>query len=449
MPKAKTQTQAFQTSALAQLWRKPWVSWVGFRYLKSKQNSSFLSFITLLSILGVGLGVTAMIVVLSVMDGFESELKKRMMSSQLHVLIQPTVKLPEFQRGFVPEQIMPIRALQKLADPRFQAEVSPVVSTEAILKVGRKVSGVVLKGVGPERLKTLKSQVVEEADSSDLEPQSQKLEGNSQPQIKQEEQLQGLWVGQELAYELSLLPGDAVSLISPTEFEGPIEGVPRIKRYRVEGVYHSGLPEQELHTVYSSAALVHSFLKKNHVLSQWEISLPDFSQAPLLAHELRALLPGFKVQDWVQMNSHLFASLRLERLAMFVCLAFIIVVASFNIVTTLTLMVLEKKREISILKAMGAKNAEVAGIFLGEGLFIGGIGVGGGVVLGWLLCILLKRYEFISLPEIYYDRTLPVTFELKYYLAVTAVAFFIVLGACLYPSRRAAELNPIDGIRFG
>ena len=134
---------------------------------------------------------------------------------------------------------------------------------------------------------------------------------------------------------------------------------------------------------------------------------------------------------------------------MFVILAFIVVVASFNIVTTLTLMVLEKKREIAILKAMGARHGQVAAVFLSEGILIGGVGVFGGLLLAFFLCAVLRRYEFIQLPDIYYDRTLPVTFNLGYYVLVAVSAIVIVLAACLYPSRRAAKLNPLDGIRFG
>ena len=159
--------------------------------------------------------------------------------------------------------------------------------------------------------------------------------------------------------------------------------------------------------------------------------------------------PSFRVQDWIQLNSHLFASLRLERFAMSVALAFIIVVASFNIVTTLTLMVLEKRKEISILKAMGAEHGQVAAIFLAEGLLIGFLGAGGARFSRFVICLMLRRYEFIALPDIYYDRTLPVTFEWSYYGGVALCAVVIVLFACLYPSKRAAHLNPLDGIRFG
>jgi lipoprotein-releasing system permease protein len=225
--------------------------------------------------------------------------------------------------------------------------------------------------------------------------------------------------------------------------------VPRIKRFAVEGIYRSGLPEQELQVGFASATSVYSFVRQANVVSQWELSLASFESAGRVASGLREALPGFAVQDWGQLNAHLFASLKLERFAMFVVLAFIVVVASFNIVTTLTLMVLEKKKEIAILRAMGAKESQVAAIFLGEGLMIGALGVVGGVALGFLLCVLLRRYEFIQLPEIYYDRTLPVTFDGRYYAGIALAAWVIVLGACVYPSRRAARLPPIEGIRYG
>jgi lipoprotein-releasing system permease protein len=201
--------------------------------------------------------------------------------------------------------------------------------------------------------------------------------------------------------------------------------------------------------VFAPEAAVRSFLRKPDVVSQWEITVKNFDLAPQIADALRVAAPDLRVQDWIQLNSHLFASLRLERFAMSVALAFIIVVASFNIVTTLTLMVLEKRKEISILKAMGAEHGQVASIFLAEGLLIGLIGVCSGVLLSFVLCSVLRRYEFIALPDIYYDRTLPVTFRLSYYGGVGLCAMLIVLAACLYPSRRAAHLNPLDGIRFG
>jgi lipoprotein-releasing system permease protein len=394
----------------------------------------------LLSILGVAVGVTSMIVVLSVMDGFEAELKKRLMSSDLHVLIVPTPETPGYDGGFVPKSTMDATGIPShLKDMPQIKEFWPVVSTEAILKSGRKVAGVVIKGITDDRVKHLREQFSEVAEPQML------VQKEGADLIR----LPGVYVGQELAYELGVIPGDQVTLISPTETEGPLAAVPRLKRYVVEAIYRGGTPEQELRTVYSPESAVRSFLRKQDVVSSWEVTVKDFDRAPEVADQLRKLAPQLKVQDWVQLNSHLFASLKLERFAMSVILAFIIVVASFNIVTTLTLMVLEKKKEISILKAMGARNEHVAAMFFSEGLLIGVLGVGGGLILAFVICIILKRYEFIALPDIYYDRTLPVTFQPWYYIGVAACAVVIVLVACLYPSRRAAHLNPLDGIRFG
>ncbi len=423
---------------LKSLWKSPWTLWVGVRYLKSKKNSRFLSFITLLSVLGVGLGVTSMLVVLSVMDGFENELKKRMMSSDLHILIQPTSDSPDFEGGLVPESVLDLPEINRLKnDPRGLTGFWPTLATEVILKAGKKITGVSLKGVPPARIELLKGQITESADPGLLKPEAGAA------------QLPGIYLGQELAFELGLIPGDIVTLISPTETEGPMSAVPRLRRYVIQGVYHSGEPEQEMHTAYASLGAVRSFLRKAHVVNQWEISVGDFDQAPALAQIIRKIIPEFRVQDWNQLNAHLFASLRTERLSMSIILAFIIIVASFNIVTTLTLMVLEKKKEIAILKTMGARKTEVAAIFVGEGLLIGGLGTVGGILFSLLICGALKRYDFIQLPAIYYDRTLPVSFRMSYFIGVPVTALFIVLTACLYPSRRAARLNPLDGIRFG
>lgn len=429
------------------LWSNPWTGWVGIRYLKSKKNSRFLSFITILSVLGVGLGVTSMIVVLSVMDGFEAELKKRLMGTDLHVLITPKSDAPGFDNGFVPKDSLDLDQIRnKIADRAQIDRLTPVVSTETILKVGRKVTGVVFKGVGPERLEQLKSMVVEEANGE--RPHREEHEEKDAKTGAPVKPL-GVLVGQELAYDMGLIPGDQVTMISPTETEGPMSSVPRLKRYVVEGVYRSGVPEEELHTVFAAETAVDSFLRKSGVISQWELAVKNFDDAPAVADEIRKVEPNFKVQDWVQLNSNLFWSLKLERVSMFVILAFIVVVASFNIVTTLTLMVLEKKREISIMRAMGAREGAVAAIFLAEGLLIGVSGIAGGTLLGFGLCVVLRKFDIVQLPDVFYDRTLPVTFDLKYYLGVSGCALVIVLFACLYPSRRAAKLEPLEGIRFG
>ncbi len=417
-----------------------WIFWVGFRYLKSKKNLRFLNLITWLSILGIAAGVASMIVVLSVMDGFEAQLKKKLMNFDLHLLIQPTMSVPGFERGYVPLASFEQSALAGLLSSRPGVQsLTPVVSTEVILKLARKVSGVVLKGVSAERLQRLKPQLIESAEA----PMLTKRKGGQSIKIP------GLFVGQELAFEMGLLPGDEVNAISPTETDGPAGGIPRVKPFVIEGIYRSGIPEQELHTVFASQSSVWSFLRQAQVANQWEVALSHFDEAPALSEFLRPKAAPFRVQDWTELNAHLFSSLKLERISMFVILAFIVVVASFNMVTTLTLMVTEKRREISILRAMGASRAEISGVFLAEGLMVGLAGMAAGLSGGYVLCIFLSRYELIRLPEIYYDRTLPVAFEPLYYALIATSAMLIVLIACYYPSKRASQLDLIEGLKAG
>ena len=213
------------------------------------------------------------------------------------------------------------------------------------------------------------------------------------------------------------------------------------------GIYSSGLPEQEIHTAFAETQAISSLLRERGKVSYWEVTLKDFDSAHKIRDLLRPLDRSFRVKSWADLNEHLFYSLKLERVAMFVVLAFIIIVASFNIVTTLTLMVLKKRKEISILVAMGARPDQIGGIFLGEGLLIGGSGVVLGLSVGGGLCWLLSRYPIIELPEVYYDRQLPISFEPGYYALVSIAAFLIVLVACIYPALRAARLQPMEGIR--
>jgi lipoprotein-releasing system permease protein len=403
----------------------PWTYWIGWRYLKSKKNSNFLNFITLLSIGGIALGVASMIIVLSVMDGFQSELKKRMMASNLHILIESRAE--KIQDIWIPHDAIDLDKIKK--NPSLQGVFEgfwSVISTEAILKVGRKVAGIQLKGISKEHL-------------SDLKKQMKEMSVLSEGQI---------YVGKELAYELALVPEDHGILISPTETEGPLEGIPHFKKFQIGGIYETGLAEQELHVVFAEERMVESFLRRSGVVSHWEIKLKKFDRAHEIALVLQKMFPEFQIRDWMQLNSHLFASLRTERLCMFLLLTFIVIVASFNIVTTLTLMVFEKKKEIAILKIMGTRNKEVASIFLSEGIFIGSSGIVIGVLFASLVCFFLKRSSFISLPDIFYDRTLPVTFNPWYYVLVPLCTMLIILCTCQYPSKRAFQLKPLEGIRF-
>ena len=279
---------------------------MGLRHLRRK-NSFFLNFITLISVGGVAIGVTAMILVLSVMDGFEGQLKKRLFGGDIHLLVSPTEKAEGYDRGFVPKNSLEKSGALTILQKRPEVmDIFPVVSTEAILKTGSKISGVVVKGITENRLERVRTQLTEVASPPMLE---ELVEGEK---IRRP----GLFVGQELAYLLGLIPGDFITLVSPTETEGPMDAIPRSKRFVVEGIYSSGLPDQELHTVFTPDQAVYSFLRRKDVLTHWEITTHDFEKSPKVAESVKASLDGYVIQDWIQLNATLFSSLKLERLAM-------------------------------------------------------------------------------------------------------------------------------------
>lgn len=398
---------------------------VGLRYLRAKKDSRFLSLITGFSVAGVALGVCTLIVILSVMDGFEGALKGRLSQGDFHVLVTRDAAGRDPFFAFPTEQTAKVYAQSDEIEA-----VNPVLSTEAILRAKKRVSGMTLRGVSDAQMAGLAKHLVEA------------IEG---PRAMSPE---GLWVGRELAYQLNILPGDKVQVISPTETEGPLESVPRLRSFRVEGIYESGIPEKDLHVVYAPIESVRAFVQKPGLVNQVEISVKRFEESRTAAGAVRELLGAeFTVKDWEQLNAHLFASLRLERITMFVILTMIILVASFNIVTSLKMLVIEKRREIAILQAMGATSRQIARIFLFQGVVIANVGSLLGGVAGVGIALALKRYQFIELPDIFYDRSLPVLISPLFVVGVMITAVLIVLGASFFPARSAMRVRPIEGIR--
>lgn len=371
------------------------------------------------------MGVATLIVILSVMDGFEGALKSRLAQGEFHVLVTRAGEETDPYFRFEPGSVSRLYALS----PDILS-VNPVLSTEAILKAGKKVAGMSMRGVAESHMSLLAGSLVEAAEG---------------PKVLSRE---GLWLGKELAYQLNVLPGDRVQVISPTETEGPLESVPRIRSFRVDGIFESGLPEKDLHTVYASIEAVQEFLAKPGLVNRVEVSVRDFERSELSGGQIRGELgPEFRVQDWNQLNAHLFASLKLERITMFVILAMIVLVASFNIVTSLRMTVVEKRKEIAILQAMGATRRQIGGIFLVQGAVIGNIGTVIGLVLGLGTALLLKAYPVVELPDIFYDRSLPVKISPWFICFIVLTAVVIVVLAAFFPARAAAKIPPLEGIR--
>lgn len=400
-------------------------TFLGLRYLRSKKANAFLSLITFLSIAGVAVGVATLIVILSVMDGFESALKARLAQGEFHVLATRSGSDTDPFFHFPVEKVN--RIYQLTPDI---LSVNPVLGTEAILRAGKKVAGMSLRGVSESHMSVLDKSLVEAVDG---------------PKVLTRE---GLWLGKELAYQLNVLPGDKVQVISPTETEGPLESVPRVRQFRVDGVFESGIPEKDLHTVYASLEAAQEFLGRPDKVNRVELTVKDFTHSEETGRLVREELGAdYLVKDWNQLNAHLFASLKLERITMFVILAMIILVASFNIVTSLKMTVIEKRKEISILQAMGASSKQIARIFLVQGAVIGNAGTFLGLIAGLFFCRVLQRYPIVQLPDIFFDRTIPVRISPLFVAGVVLTAVLIVLFAAFFPARAAAKIPPLDGIR--
>jgi lipoprotein-releasing system permease protein len=400
-------------------------TFIGLRYLRSKKSNAFLSLITFLSVAGVALGVATLIVTLSVMDGFEGALKGRLAQGEYHILATASPDAGESYFTISPEQTNRMYSLS----PDIES-INPVLSTEAILRAGKRVAGMSLRGVTEAQSNILANMLTESSEG---------------PKVLSSE---GLWLGRELAYQLNAFPGDKVQVISPTETEGPMESVPRVRVFTVDGIFSSGIPEKDLHTVYASMGAVQEFLGKPGQVNRLEINVRNFENSEESGDLIRRELgTNYLVMDWNQLNAHLFASLKLERITMFTILAMIILVASFNIVTSLRMTVAEKRKEIAILQAMGASRRQIGRIFLVQGAVIGNIGTLLGLVVGLAICFLLRKYPMIELPDIFFDRSLPVKISPIFVTLVAATAFVIVLLAAFFPARSASSQGPLEGIR--
>jgi lipoprotein-releasing system permease protein len=263
-------------------------------------------------------------------------------------------------------------------------------------------------------------------------------------------QLAGIIVGKDIARQLGVLIGDVVTLISPVGTPTVVGVVPRVKRFVVVGLFDSGMAEYDASLVYMDLASAQRFFDLGDRVTGIEVRVTDLYLATQVADRISHLLGApFHVRDWMQINHNLFSALSLEKTVYFIVLLLIVLVAAFNIVATLIMVVMEKRKDIAILKSMGATRSAIGRIFIFKGMIIGVVGTVIGNGGGYLACWLLKRYHFIELPkDVFYVNTLPVKAYPEYFLAVTAASLLICLLATVYPARQGARLAPVDVIRY-
>jgi lipoprotein-releasing system permease protein len=406
---------------------------IGRRYLRAKQKQAFISLITILSISGVAVGVMALIVVIAVMSGFESDLKSRILGGQSHVvLMRYGGNLSDYRRV--------IKDVEKT--PGVEA-ATPFIYTQIMLRSSSGISGAVLRGVDPESA----GRVIKSLDRISFQDGSNVSQGQ-----KKKIALPGIILGKELAKNIGVSKGDMVFLISPRGTLSPIGHIPAMRRFKVTGFFESGMYEFDGSFAYINIVDAQKMLRMGDTVTGIEVRVKDIYQAKNISERIvKQLGFPFWAKDWMQMNKNLFSALKLEKTVMFVILTLIVLVAAFNIASTLIMMVMGKKKDIAILKAMGATDRSIRKIFVFQGMVIGTIGTILGMCLGFILCTLLKHYNIIELTgDIYYfTTTLPVKLEILDVFLIVAATMVVCFFATLYPAHQASKFHPVEAIRYG
>jgi lipoprotein-releasing system permease protein len=404
--------------------------WIAVRYLRSRPRSGFVTLLTGFSVAGVTVGVTALLTVLAVMNGFESEVQTRIAGTDAHVML-----LGQDTAG--------IEGGAALAT-RLQRE--PGVAGTAAFTYAKAMAfheglseGLVVKGVDLAR----------ERDVTTI-GRNIKPPLDSIPEVTLGGE-PGLVLGSDLAGRLGARVGDVVLLATLHGDAGSAFGyTPRLKPFRLVGVFTSGLYTYDSSLGFTAIGASQRFFELGDHVTGIEIRLADMFDAPNAAQRLlhAAADPSLRANNWIELNRNLFTWMKLEKAVMFVILALIVLVAAFNIVSTLVMVVLEKRRDIGVLKTMGATPGFVLRVFLIEGLLIGTFGTLLGAALGGALIWVLKRYPFVHLPgDVYFIETLPVRPEAGDFAAVILAALVLCLAAAWYPAWRASRLDPVTAIR--
>jgi lipoprotein-releasing system permease protein len=403
---------------------------IGARYLRAKQKQAFISLITVLSIAGVTVGVMALIVVIAVMTGFESDLKARILSVESHVVVKRhTAPFTDYAQ--VLNDVVQVKGVNA---------ATPFILSQIMLRSSAGVAAALLRGVDPDSA----HRVIQTLDVDTLN----KL---SEPDPQQAVNGPGIILGKVLAQNLGVVIGDEIQVISPRGMLSPVGHVPTMKRFRIRGMVESGMYDFDGTLAFIGIADAQKLLQMGDTITGIEVRVDDVYKADEVRKSIAEKL-GFPywAMDWMQKNHNFFSALKLEKTVMFIILTLIVLVAAFNIASSLIMMVMEKKKDIAILKAMGATDSSIRKIFVFKGMIIGLIGTSLGALLGFGICALLSRYHFIELPgDVYYLTTLPVRLQLLDVVIIAVSALFICFLATLYPARQAARLDPVEAIRYG
>ena len=403
-------------------------SFIALRYLKGRRRHTPISLNTIISIGGVALGVMALIVVLSVMSGFEHDLMKKILGTNSPIIVS------SFNDKGITDYNQQMKKIQ--AVPHV-VSVAPFTYSEVMLTSPSSVSGIILKGVDP-------------ASIGKVTELSKTMVAGSISGLNASGPVPGILLGRELAGNLGVRTGERVRVVSPFGTITPLGMAPKFQEFVVTGLFDTGMYEYDSKLAYISIPVAQKFFGLGDSVTGFEVRIDDLSLSAPLARTIQNHLGfPFHARDWMQMNRSLFSALKLEKITMFVILVLIIVVASFNIVSTLIMIVIDKAREIAILKSMGATRAGIMKIFMINGTIIGVVGTLIGLAGGLAVCFVIEKTNLITLPrDIYYISHLPARVDPVELVVICASAIIISFGATLYPSWQAAKLDPLEALRY-
>ncbi|NOT45613.1 MAG: ABC transporter permease [Acidobacteria bacterium] len=399
---------------------------IALRYLLAKRRQAFISVISLISTIGVAVGVMALVIALALMTGLQGELRDRILGSTAHVYVWKTGGLQDYQAE-----------VERLRGEPGVLAAGPAVLGKALIVTDRAEAFISLKGVDP----ALEGGVTDVA--------SAMQRGGLEGLVPRGEELPGILIGTALASQLGVDVGDQVALLTPQGTLTPMGMLPRQRRLRVAGVYSLGLLEFDAGFGFVSLDFAQRLVGKA-VPDLLEVRIADIYEAPAVADRLAASLGSeYVTQDWTDMNQSLFSALWLEKMAISITIGLIVMVAALNIIASLILLVMEKSRDIAILKTMGASSRMVMTVFMLQGLIIGLVGTVVGGTCGLALCWVLTEYRLIRIPmDVYQVSYVPFVVQPLDFVTVILSALLICFLATLYPSRQAARLDPVQALRF-
>ncbi|MGQ0810715.1 MAG: lipoprotein-releasing ABC transporter permease subunit [Nitrospiraceae bacterium] len=420
----------------------PYEVFIGLRYLRARRRNRTISLNTGVSIAGITLGVAALIGTVGIMTGFKEDIQAKILGTTAHVIVNDRTKdgMAEYE-----DHITKVRTVPDVI------AATPFVFRQVLLTSQSGVQGIVLRGIDPDREGQV-TDIVKNLTAGALSDLSSPLKV-SQPKEGAAGESETLLrptiiLGRELALRLGVFVGDTVNVVSPV---GPISAmgmIPKIRTFAVVGIFQSGMFEYDSSLAYIELGEAQKFFNMGPTVTGIEVKVTDIFRAAEIARSVEHAL-GFPywARDWMQMNRNLFSALKLEKTMMFLLLVLITIVASFNIVSTLTMIVTEKQREIAILKAMGATRKGIMRIFMLNGLIIGFAGTAIGIPLGYTFLWLIETFWTFD-PTVYYISRIPVHVQALDVVLVAGSAILISFAATVYPSLQAAKLDPAAALRY-